>query len=624
MSIGWRFSSSDDGIFDGFNDAGIETFTGARYDGLAREIIQNSLDATMDESKVTVEFDFVKIARKDFLGADELLKAMKQCKKECKDEKGKVFFENAVQVMQKPRIPCLKISDSGTTGLRGNYRKREGQWYAITKTRGISEKGDNTTAGGSFGIGKNAPFAVSSLRTVFYSTLYENDSTNIFRAQGISILMSHEIDGGEYTRATGFYGKTDGCLPIEGSDIPDILRPHKQGCVVFIPGFVTESKWWQKIMATVVSNFFCAITQGKLDVLIQNESEDVEVIDQESLDECFQKIINDPEIDHEKVKNSYDYYQAMSKSGTCKEAELSHLGHCQMWVSAQEGLPKRVALLRKTGMLITDDQAGLKRWAGRSDFVGVFMCDSDKGNSLLRDMENPQHNAFEPERAIPNQRKKCKNALDELVKWVRKNVDKLAKPEKTEVTSVDELSDFFPDINPKETISGDDGERDIEGSPIYSPKPLKRTKPKAESLEDEDGDDGGSSEDEGDGGGSDQPGGGPGHGEGTGGTGARGSKPTVGLENVRIVVDAIDPKKRRVYFTPMKSGKIDITLAIMGDDGNTENVSFDDASSDNYISVDVKAGERRSIDVTLKDIMNDSVAVKATEKETGNLTSAHP
>ena len=617
MSIGWKFSSSDDGIYDGFNDAGIEIFTGARYNGLAREIIQNSLDATKDESKVTVEFDFVKIARDDFWGADELLKAMKQCKKECKDEKGKVFFKNAVQVMQKSEIPCLRISDSGTTGLRGDYRKRKGQWYAITKTRGISEKGDNTTAGGSFGIGKNAPFAVSSLRTVFYSTLYMNDSTNILRAQGITILMSHESDGGKYTRATGFYGETDGCMPIEGSNIPDILRPDKQGCVVFIPGFVTEYKWWQKIMATVVSNFFCAIAQGKLEVLIQNENQDIELIDQANLDECFRKIIDDPEIDREKVENSYHYYKTMNQSELFQSSELHHLGHCKMWVQMREGLPKRVALLRKTGMLITDDQAGLKRWAGRSDFVGVFMCDSVKGNSLLRDMENPQHNAFESERAIPEQRKKCKDALNELVSWVRRNVDKLAKPEETETTAIDELGKFFPDVDSPEAIPGD-GERDIEGRPIFSPKPLKRAKPKADNLEDEDGDDGGSGEG-GDGDGSGEDGDGLGEGSGTGGTGTRGSKPVAELRNVRIVSDTTDPKKKTVHFTPMKSGRIDITLAIMGDDGNTENISVDVNNSDS-VSVEVEANKRESINVTLNDIVNDSIAVKASATDTKNLS----
>ncbi len=281
-----------------------------------------------------------------------------------------------------------------------------------------------------------------------------------------------------------------------------------------------------------------------------------------------------------------------------------------MWVQVQEGLPNRVALLRKTGMLITDDQAGLKRWVGRSDFAGVFMCDSDNGNALLRDMENPLHNAFEPERAIPGQRKKCKDALSELVTWVRTNVDKLAKQETTAVTPIDELAKFFPDRDAPESIPGD-GEPDIEGRPTFSLKPLKRPKPR--DTWDDDGTDGGAGD--GDGGRGDQVGDGSGHGSGTGGTGTRDSKPMIELKNVRIVSDDTEPKKKTVHFTPMKGGKIDIMLAIMGDDGSTEKI-FIDEGDNGLISVDAKENERKSLVVTLKNIVSDSIAVKAFEKNT--------
>ena len=621
MSPDWVFPPSSGGSDDGFNDAGIETFAGARFDGLAREIIQNSLDAAIDDQTiVTVEFDCIKIAREDFPGLKNLLEAMKQCEKESRDKKEKAFFKNAVQELKKAKIQCLKISDSGTTGLRGDYRKRQGQWYAITKARGISEKANSATAGGSFGIGKNAPFAVSSLRTVFYSTLYnDDDGGTVYRAQGKSILMSHSSGPDEYTQATGFYGEVEGCLPIE-NDIPDMLRPEKQGCVVFIPGFVAEKQWQHKIMATVVSNFFCAIEWEKLEVLIQDEKGDIKVIEKANLSECFQEV-ESMEINLEQVKNSRHYYRAMQLPTSPKEGQLPHLGHCKMWVHVDEGLPKQVALLRKTGMLITDDQLGLKRWPGRVDFVGVFICDSEKGNSLLRDMENPQHNAFEPDRAIlPNQRDKCKKALKELVTWVKESVDFLAKLEETEVTDIKELNDFFPDVDPPETIPGDEGERDIEGLPVYSPKPLKRSKPKADTLDGEEGDEGGAGEDDGTGGG--DSGDGPGHGEGTGGTGTR-STPlqSVELQNVRVVSDADKSRNKTVHFTPMESGNIEVRLAIMGDDGRVDDIHLADADGirGGAFFVTVQRNKRISLKTTLDNPVNDSIAVRAfQEKEEGS------
>ncbi len=618
MSVDWVFPSSNGGTYDGFNDAGIETYTGARYDGLAREIIQNSLDAVVDddESKVTVEFDLVKISRKDFPGADKLLETMKRCQEESKDDKARVFFENAIKELRKQEISCLKVSDCGTTGLRGNYRKREGEWHAITKGRGVSSD-KSKTAGGSFGIGKNAPLTVSLLRTVFYSTFYKDGDKPVYRAQGKSILMSHAISDSEYTQATGFYGESDGCMPIEGNapgDIPKILKPKEQGCVVFIPGFVVEHQWRKKIMATVVSNFFCAISQKKLEVLVQDEKRDIELIDQESLGKCLEEV-RDSEIDSEKVQNSCNYYRSIQSEASPREAELTLLGHCKIWVLVEEGLPKRVALLRKTGMLITDDQVGLKRWTGRVDFAGVFMCDSEKGNSLLRDMENPQHNAFEPDRPTnPAQRSQCKKALKELVEWVRSSVDMLAKPEEAEVTQIDELSEFFPDINPAETIPGDEGERDIEGRPLYSPKPLKRHKPRVDTTEDDDDGEGGVGDEGGEGGNGD--GNGPGEGDGSGGTGSRTFSKSVEIKNVRVVFATPEGKKQTVYFTPMKSGDIEISLAIMGDDGRPEKISIAEAKGlkGDAISVKAKKNVRVSLQVTLKNPVSDSIVVHAVEK----------
>lgn len=55
--IGWNFPSNNGGTEAGFNDSGIETFAGKPFESLAREIIQNSLDARVSSDKpVTVAF----------------------------------------------------------------------------------------------------------------------------------------------------------------------------------------------------------------------------------------------------------------------------------------------------------------------------------------------------------------------------------------------------------------------------------------------------------------------------------------------------------------------------------------------------------------------------------------
>jgi len=308
----------------------------------------------------------------------------------------------------------------------------------------------------------------------------------------------------------------------------------------------------------------------------------------------------------DKVNNSHQYYQTMKEQDAPRESELKYLGHCKMWVRIGEGLPKQVALLRKTGMLITDDQKGLKRWAGRMDFAGVFLCDSDQGNKLLRDMENPEHNAFQPDRAITEEHKnKCRKALNELVSWVRKSVDELAKPQETDGTQIDELNEFFPDIDPPETIPGDEGERDIEGRPIYSPKPLKRQKQKSDTWEDQEDEDGGANEiRDGNIDNSNTPSDGSGEGDGAGGTGTKKFTQSVEIQNARVVSCATDDTKKTVYFNPMKSGKIDIVLDIIGDDGSKERIAV-------LSSISAKRGKRISLTAILDEPVSDSIMVRA-------------
>ena len=636
MSVKWVFPPSGGGTYQGFNDAGIETFTGARFDSLAREIIQNSLDANVGNTKVTVEFDFVKINRGDFPGADELLKVIQQCLAESKSDKATSFFKNAINVLQAKQIPCLRISDAGTSGLRGDYRNFEGQWHAITKALGVSDKSD-PTAGGSYGIGKNAPFAVSALRTVFYSTLYKDDSGDeVTLAQGKSVLVSHLMPNEtnskkrKYTQSTGFYGEPEDCMPIEGN-IPQILRPKAQGCVVFIPGFVADKNWWQKVMATVVANFFRAIYDGKLEVLIQNEREDIEVIDRENLGACFDKI-KQFDVNKEKVENSRHYYNAMQ--GQSKDAELNTLGHCRIWLQVEERLPKRVALVRKTGMLITDEQIGFKRWPGCADFAAVVVCDSDEGNAILRKMENPKHDAFEPDRIGDTQeRKQGKKALKELKDWVRDHVKQFAMGEEDEVTPIDELSRFFPDLTPEEGIAGDDGERDIEGRPIYSLKPIKNAKPQPAPAHSDDGEEGGGeygldANGGGSGGKGDGDGEGAGEGQGVGGTGTKARRKSAQIDNVRIVADAVRSANKTVYFTPQQDGEIQIELGISGDDGNAESVAVVSAARLDGAEVKTVGGQveirveksadaaasRIALQVKLQTPVNESMVVRAFEK----------
>ena len=197
--IGWNFPSNGSGLIRGVSEAGIQTFTGKEISSLAREVCQNSLDAAQDENAVTVEFQLHKICTINIPGYSDYRKILSKCRDFWIDNaKAKNFLDKAIEQLNSPKTSVLQISDYNTTGLAEPYNLyAQGGWNALTKIDGGATKtGD---AAGSFGIGKNAPFANSFYRLVFYRTF----NLNVERAaQGMSRLVSFQRSADEIGRAS--------------------------------------------------------------------------------------------------------------------------------------------------------------------------------------------------------------------------------------------------------------------------------------------------------------------------------------------------------------------------------------------------------------------------------------
>ena len=74
----WRFPSNGGGADEGFNNAAIDHFSGARIQSLVRESIQNSLDARKSKDEpVLVSFTFDEVLAKDAFGIPELADFLK-------------------------------------------------------------------------------------------------------------------------------------------------------------------------------------------------------------------------------------------------------------------------------------------------------------------------------------------------------------------------------------------------------------------------------------------------------------------------------------------------------------------------------------------------------------------
>lgn len=351
----------------GFNDPGIATFNGAPLSSLARETIQNSLDAGSQLGPVDVSFELFKLYTSDEFGRSELDDSIGLCIEQAgRDDKVRNTLENARTILENKEVPFLRISDSNTTGLQGDL------WEALVKGQGLSQKGSNT-AGGSHGVGKSAPFAVSPLRTVFYWSCFEENGRKVERFQGKAVLMSHEGNAGK-TQGTGFYGLVDGCESIN-RDFPLKFRNVGKsgepliGTSLSILGF-PEAHWQDEIARNVLVNFFPAISWGTLTVTIDPEGtkwDDLFIIDKANIEKWFSELRdNNTDIEEDALREAELFYELLSDPNPV-EKEDPDFGHVRLWIRVADGLPSKVAMVRQTGMVITTQQRKLVRFPGLQD-----------------------------------------------------------------------------------------------------------------------------------------------------------------------------------------------------------------------------------------------------------------
>lgn len=379
----WSFPSNNNGDVNGISNSGIETFQGTPLKSLAREICQNSLDASLDESPVTVDFISFELSKEEIPGAEDLCDAFNRSLAFWESKKAQDFFNTALEVMNAEKIPFLRISDFNTTGLCGSDGEYNTPWCNLTKSSGASDKA--VTSGGSFGIGKYAPFACSSFRTVFYSTL-DKDGKSAY--QGISRITSFRNDNNEITSGVGYWGGENNA-PVFNRQLaldPAYSRPKgKTGTDVYIAGFRKSVDWKSDIVASILDGFLYAIYTGKLVVHV----DDITIDNEHLTDLCddYKEYL---------TENANNYYEILTTTQSV-DIDFKNMGLIRLWIAIRPDRPdmhRKVAMIRKTGMKIMD-KGGI---SGNIPFAGVMLIEGEKINDFLRSLENPQHTKWEPDR----------------------------------------------------------------------------------------------------------------------------------------------------------------------------------------------------------------------------------
>ena len=638
--IGWNFPPTGGGRGDGYRHTGISHFDGAPLESLARETLQNSLDAPLDDDKpVQASFELGWFPR-DLVGADQLAVAVQASVQSAEtiDPAAVPRLREALELLSASNLQVLRISDDNTTGLREN------QWKALVKMQGISVKQDEG-AGGSHGAGKFAPFAVSALRTVFYWTNTEGENGHEERLQGVAILMSHDSQQGE-TQGTGFWGIRDNCVELREDDIPAAFRHTNvqgeaiRGTSLMIVGFRPPAGWRERIVASVLRNFFYAIAERRLIVHVEPENDPNQIsIRADSIVAWFNTLMGPPpsiedDDELEALSRAREFYN-MSRQAHATERQDPYFGHCRLWIHVGDGMARRVALIRKTGMLITTEQAGLIRFAGFKDFAAMCVFEDPKGNERLRDMENPRHDQFEPDRLRnENESRQARAALRRITRWIRDEISKLAGPAEGDATTVlSELEQYLPDIEPEESFDDEESDEAQDREPNFdnrftiklSPtRPSSPTAPEGTFGEDEiegqsdDGDSGGAGTGDNGGDGTQS---GPSDGQGSGGTGDGGTGPQksrrIPVSNVRLLPVDGPSNQFRLSFAPARSGTARLTLAEAGDSFSTPSSGV--RATDPNVSLEripVVQGQRTEVIITANESLGGRAwIISATETE---------
>lgn len=420
MKIGWRFPLRNGGNETGYTNQGIEGFKGEDLiDNVTREICQNSLDAGIAPSKpVIVKFSLVNLQKNKY----DIFKEFEICIDGCKeywgsrmDDKLSMFIDGAERMLAKDVIPMLVASDSNTKGLTGvnATRDEKSTWRGLVQSDGTSVNKTGDSAG-SYGIGKNAPFACSSLSMVLYNT-YAIDEIKAF--QGVARVATL-IQNGKSTQSIGHYKVIDETVDedtatpitsaVDNCAIRDVFSRNEYGTDVGIVGFSAPENWKDNIIKAVLKNFFLALKEEKLIVKVESEE-----ISNKTLEHYFNKYSDD-----KKVRVAYEMYSAVvSPDKGIYEFSIIEEKDVNLYLKVDNSYNRNIGNFRNSGMLV-----GQYRKNMLQRFAAVVVIRGKKLGKLLKNAEPAKHNKWDANIiSDPEKRKKARAAIKEI----NLNVDRI-------------------------------------------------------------------------------------------------------------------------------------------------------------------------------------------------------
>ncbi len=451
----WCFSHLGTGDKVGVNNAGIGIFKKQPYIGLAKEILQNVIDAkdSSVDGPARACFEVIRIPKSEIPGASRLSDVIKKCYDyyhEGDDGVKMGLLKKASEDLldEDVLVPVLKISDYNTIGLIGAKKEKGSNWTGLVREISATNKGNGQS--GAFGVGKFAPFNFSSLRTIVYST-YNKD--NEFALQGKTILTTFRDTDTKLKQNVGLFGlvENEDCKAIyDINDIPETFKRTEYGTDVFVLGFKEDKDWMQQITVSVLEYFFYTIFKGDLEV---------SVIDGNNRIDIRQSNLSDMISEYEGYCKSYDisfsvpiFWQILNDtSGKTKHfiEKFRNKGNVELYLLVNPDFSeKRILQMRTAGMKIQEDTS----FRIGAYFHGIFIATGegsksddprDNINSFLRKCENQAHDTWSKDEYEDN-KSEAEKVLRAIHMWILEKVKSEMPEIETEETGAFGLSDLLP------------------------------------------------------------------------------------------------------------------------------------------------------------------------------------
>lgn len=405
-----------------------EFFEGSsREAALARETAQNSIDAAAGTEPVRMEFELADMRVDDIPDVKTLRKHIGQAALATKGKSGNEGLVGAHRLLDGETIRTLRISDYNTTGLLGSESiNSDSPLVALTRGAGVSS--NDGTRGGSFGIGSAVGTVLSDLRTVLYTSMSAENPDVVFA--GYSRLATHTGDDGVSRQADGFFTDRQNTTDFHYRRSPGPISPFQArseyGTDLYILGYreADNDPALRHLRTEFVRNFLVAIHRGRLVVKGVSAHGDwelnsrtlVKYVSDDDGTRAFHNAINDP--------NPYI-------------EEVPGLGEVRLYAEISDALPKSFYTfgVRKPLMRI----GTVRHTSIRSKYAAIVDCSNDQANELLRPMEPPTHDQWDPARVLGGKRH-----VDALKKFIRRGLISKTEESVGETIEIKGLERYLP------------------------------------------------------------------------------------------------------------------------------------------------------------------------------------